>query len=55
MVVMRNGRVVEHGKVDLKVHPNPRSDYTRGLLGAVPRLDSDPDVVLATVAPERAP
>ena len=29
MVVMRNGRVVEHGKVD-EVYSNPRSDYTAG-------------------------
>lgn len=53
MVVMRNGRVVEHGNVD-EVYSNPRAEYTRGLLGAVPRLDSDPEVELATVAPERA-
>ena len=52
MVVMRNGRVVERGMVD-DVYANPQAEYTRGLLGAVPRLDCDPDVELATVAPER--
>jgi ABC-type dipeptide/oligopeptide/nickel transport system ATPase component len=52
MVVMRNGRVVERGVVD-EVYANPQASYTRGLLGAVPRLDSDPDLELATVAPER--
>src|SRR5262245_20898486 len=43
MVVMRNGRVVERGDVD-SVYASPQSEYTRGLLGAVPRLDADPDL-----------
>jgi ABC-type dipeptide/oligopeptide/nickel transport system ATPase component len=51
VVVMRNGRVVEHGDVD-SIYAAPKAEYTRGLLGAVPRLDSDPDRELATVAPD---
>jgi peptide/nickel transport system ATP-binding protein len=52
MVVMRNGRVVERGDVDA-VYANPQSDYTRGLLGAVPRLGADPDRELATIPAEQ--
>lgn len=51
VVVMRSGRVVEWGNVE-DVYANPSHPYTRGLLGAVPRLDADPDVRLATVAPD---
>ena len=52
MVVMRNGRVVERGDVD-SVYSSPQAEYTRGLLGAVPRLDADPDLELATIPAER--
>ena len=48
VIVMRSGRVVESGSVDA-VYANPTHPYTRGLLGAVPRLDADPDTRLATV------
>jgi peptide/nickel transport system ATP-binding protein len=53
VVVMRNGRVVEEGDVD-SIYAAPKAEYTRGLLGAVPRLDTDPDQELAIVAPDRA-
>ena len=52
MVVMRNGRVVERGDVD-SVYSSPQAEYTRGLLGAVPRLDANPDLELATIPAER--
>ena len=51
ITVMRHGTVVERGDVDT-VYAQPSSPYTRGLLGAVPRLDADPDVELATVPTE---
>ncbi|GGM15484.1 ABC transporter ATP-binding protein [Nakamurella endophytica] len=51
IVVLRSGRVVERGTVD-EVYARPHDPYTRGLLGAVPRLDADPSVPLAVVPPE---
>ncbi|WP_413758879.1 dipeptide ABC transporter ATP-binding protein [Streptomyces sp. MMBL 11-3] len=39
VLVMRHGRVVEHGPV-AEVLGNPAASYTRELLGAVPRLDT---------------
>lgn len=48
VVVMRHGRIVEQGAVD-ELYRAPRHPYTRGLLGAVPRLDADPSIRLATV------
>jgi peptide/nickel transport system ATP-binding protein len=51
VVVMRSGRIVESGLVD-DVYAAPAHPYTRGLLGAVPRLDADPEVRLATVPPD---
>jgi peptide/nickel transport system ATP-binding protein len=51
VVVMRSGRIVETGSVD-DVLTAPQHPYTQGLLGAVPRLDADPDQRLATVPPE---
>ena len=48
VVVMRHGRVVERGEVD-DIYYRPRHAYTRALLGAVPRIDGDPGVRLASV------
>lgn len=42
LMVMQNGRIVDAGSVD-QVFYNPRSDYTRALLEAVPRIDAEPD------------
>ena len=51
VVVLRNGRVVERGQTD-DIFYRPAHPYTRGLLAAVPRIDADPAVRLATVAPD---
>ncbi|MCI5076891.1 ABC transporter ATP-binding protein [Oricola sp.] len=40
VVVMQNGRVVEHGSRD-EVLDAPRMDYTRRLLASVPEMDPD--------------
>ena len=48
VVVMRHGRVVERGDVD-DIYYRPQHPYTRALLGAVPRIDADPEVRLASV------
>jgi len=40
--VMRHGEVVERGDVD-DIFYAPRHDYTRMLLGSMPRLDQEPD------------
>jgi ABC-type dipeptide/oligopeptide/nickel transport system ATPase component len=49
VVVMRHGEVVEAALVD-ELFAAPKHPYTRGLLGAIPRLDSDPSVRLTSVA-----
>ncbi|MDA9505620.1 ABC transporter ATP-binding protein [Bradyrhizobium sp. CCBAU 11386] len=41
VMVMRNGRVVESGETE-QIFVNPRADYTRRLISAVPRL-AEPD------------
>jgi ABC-type dipeptide/oligopeptide/nickel transport system ATPase component len=51
VVVLRHGRVVERGGTD-DIYYRPAHPYTRGLLGAIPRLDADPSVRLATVPPD---
>lgn len=38
VAVMYAGRICERGPVD-EIFQNPRHEYTRGLLGAVPRLE----------------
>jgi ABC-type dipeptide/oligopeptide/nickel transport system ATPase component len=48
VVVMRHGEVVEKAPVD-QLYAAPAHPYTRGLLGAIPRLDSDPSVRLTSV------
>lgn len=48
VIVMRHGRVVERGPVD-DIYRSPQDPYTRGLLAAVPRLDADPSIRLASV------
>jgi ABC-type dipeptide/oligopeptide/nickel transport system ATPase component len=50
VVVLRHGRVVERGGTD-DIFYRPAHPYTRGLLGAIPRIDADPGVRLATVPP----
>ena len=40
IAVMRNGRIVEQGPAD-EIYMRPRSDYTRGLLAAVPVADPE--------------
>jgi peptide/nickel transport system ATP-binding protein len=54
VVVLRHGRVVEHGTTD-DIYYRPAHPYTRGLLGAVPRIDADPSVRLATVPADTVP
>ncbi|NHI17706.1 ABC transporter ATP-binding protein [Microbacterium excoecariae] len=49
VVVMRHGEIVERGGVDA-LYAAPQHPYTRGLLAAIPRLDSDPGVRLRSVA-----
>jgi peptide/nickel transport system ATP-binding protein len=49
VAVMRHGEIVERAPVD-ELYASPRHPYTRGLLGAIPRLDSDHRERLRTVA-----
>jgi ABC-type microcin C transport system duplicated ATPase subunit YejF len=49
VVVMRSGEVVEHADTDT-LFAAPQHPYTRGLIGAVPRIDADPAVRLVSVA-----
>jgi peptide/nickel transport system ATP-binding protein len=51
VVVLRHGRVVERGMTD-DIYYRPEHPYTRGLLGAIPRINADPGVRLATVPPD---
>jgi peptide/nickel transport system ATP-binding protein len=51
VVVLRHGRAVERGATD-DIYYRPAHPYTRGLLGAVPRIDADPSIRLATVPTE---
>jgi peptide/nickel transport system ATP-binding protein len=48
VTVMRQGRIVETADVDT-LFATPAHPYTRGLLGAVPRIDGDPNVRLLSV------
>ena len=48
VAVMYAGRVVEEGRVD-EIFYDPRHPYTNGLLGSLPRLDSDRSVPLRTI------
>ena len=48
VVVMRSGAVVEHADTDT-LFADPQHTYTRGLIGAVPRIDADPAVRLVSV------
>ncbi len=41
VIVMRDGRAVEHGKVR-QIFAAPQADYTRDLLAAVPRMGRNP-------------
>lgn len=52
LMVMYGGTVVEYGNVD-RIFSHPRHPYTIGLLGAMPRLDTDRDrlVNIAGVPP----
>jgi len=45
--VMRHGEVVERGGVD-DIFYAPRHDYTRMLLGSMPRLDREPDIAASS-------
>ena len=49
VVVMKRGRVVEANDVD-SLYRSPQHPYTRGLLGAVPRIDGDPEQRLLAVS-----
>ena len=49
VVVMKDGRVVEQGAIEA-VFGQPRSDYTRALVGSVLRLDQAPSMSLAAAA-----
>lgn len=48
VVVMRHGEVVETAPVD-DLFASPQHPYTRGLLGAVPRIDADPTTRLRSI------
>ncbi|GAB6896953.1 ABC transporter ATP-binding protein [Kineosporia succinea] len=48
VVVMRHGRIVETAPVG-PLFADPQHPYTKGLLGAVPRLDRDPSQRLVSV------
>ena len=48
VVVMRHGEVVESAGVDA-LFASPQHPYTRGLLGAVPRIDADPSARLRSI------
>ena len=48
VVVMRHGEVVESAGVDA-LFASPQHPYTRGLLGAVPRIDADPTTRLRSI------
>ncbi|GAB3250594.1 ABC transporter ATP-binding protein [Kineosporia babensis] len=48
VVVMRHGRIVETAPV-AQLFADPQHPYTKGLLGAVPRLDRDPAQRLVSV------
>jgi oligopeptide/dipeptide ABC transporter ATP-binding protein len=48
MSVMYAGQIVEAGPVD-EILRRPRHPYTRGLIGAVPRLDAPKDAPLADI------
>src|SRR5690606_40076728 len=52
VLVMHGGELKEHGPVD-DVFYRPRHAYTRSLLAAVPRLDSDRVARLATVTEDK--
>jgi peptide/nickel transport system ATP-binding protein len=45
--VMRHGEVVERGDV-AEIFYAPRHDYTRMLLGSMPRLDQEPDIATSS-------
>ena len=51
VVVMRHGAIVERAPVD-QLYAAPAHPYTRALLAAVPRMDSDRRVRLATIEDE---
>lgn len=53
VLVMLSGRIVEEGPVDQVFH-QPRSDYARALVAAIPRLDREPEG-RAPVLPAPAP
>lgn len=48
VAVMRKGEIVEHADVNT-LFDSPKHPYTRGLLGAIPRLDADPAIRLVSV------
>ncbi|MGB3067814.1 MAG: ABC transporter ATP-binding protein [Ottowia sp.] len=48
VAVMYGGRIVEQGPAR-EVFNRPRHPYTQGLLGSIPRLDSDPDKPLPAI------
>ncbi len=49
VVVMENGKIVERGTVD-EVFDNPREEYTKRLLTAIPSLDPDKPKLEGTTA-----
>src|SRR5690625_4114389 len=53
IVVMRRGKVVEHGTAD-DIFNRPQHPYTRELLGAVPHLGGKSAVQVSEPAPEAA-
>lgn len=54
VAIMYNGKFVETGTVH-EIFSNPQHDYTRSLLAAVPRLDRDKSIRLASVQKVKNP
>ncbi|WFU62732.1 dipeptide ABC transporter ATP-binding protein [Bradyrhizobium brasilense] len=52
IIVMRQGRIVDCGATE-EIFLNPRSEYTRSLIAAMPRLVRDPEISRSSTILER--